>query len=107
MSETPEPDFHFIVMAPGLQSNWFFVAARRYWQRFRPSVVDDINLIGFIPPERTIAITTLARYDTADFLRTQIQQHFPDARHDELIYDTIEEAQAALDARAASGQRFG
>lgn len=102
-----EPDFHFMVLAPGLQSNWFFVAARRYWQRFRPTVLDDMSLIGIIPPDKTVAITTLARSDTASFLREQIQQNFPNARHDELVHDTLEEMQTILDLRVESGRRFG
>ncbi|MBN1285237.1 MAG: hypothetical protein JXB47_07560 [Anaerolineae bacterium] len=101
------PDFHFLMFAPGLQTDWFFVAARRYWQYFRPIVVDETDLIAHIPPDKAVTITTLARSDTASFLRDQIRQDLPDAQHDELIYETLEEAKAALDARADSGARFG
>lgn len=101
------PDFHFMMFAPGLQTDWFFIAARRYWQRFRPTIVDDLKLIAHIPKDKAVTITTLARSDTADFLREQIRQSTPEVQHDELIYQTLDEAKSALDGRAASGERFG
>ncbi len=107
MQEAQEPEFHFLVLAPGLQAAWFFKAARRYWQRFRPIVLDDMALIAVVPTERRVAITTLARADTAPFVRERVQQDFPHAYHDELVHDAIEQMQAALDARADSGLRFG
>jgi hypothetical protein len=107
LAAVQEPDFHFMVLAPGLQSAWFFTAARRYWQRFRPIVLDDMDLIAVVPPDMAIAITTLARSDTAGYLRERVQRDFPYARHDELVQDDIDGMQAILDARAESGQRFG
>ena len=107
MAAAQEPEFHFMVLAPGLQSAWFFTAARRYWQHFRPIVLDDMDLIAVVPPDKSIAITTLARSDTAGFVRERIQRDFSYARHDELVQDDIDEMQAILDARAESGQRFG
>ena len=107
MSAAQEPEFHFMVLAPGLQAAWLFEAARRYWQRFRPTVLEDTGLIALIPSDRSVAITTLARSDTALFMREHLQQDFPHAFHDELIYDDIADMQAALDARAESGRRLG
>ena len=34
-------DYHFMILAPGLQSAWFFQAAKQFWQRFQPIVTDD------------------------------------------------------------------
>lgn len=107
MSSAQEPEFHFMVLAPGLQAAWFFTAARRYWQRFRPIVLEDMDLIGVIPADRSIAITTLARTDTAPFLRERVQQDFPHALHDELVRDSLDEMRALLDSRAEAGLRFG
>ena len=107
MGLAQEPEFHFMVLAPGLQASWFFEAARRYWQRFRPIVLEDTDLIGVVPPERAVAITTLARSDTAVFLRERLQQDYPYAYLDMLVHDSVAGMQAALDARADAGLRFG
>ena len=102
-----EPDFHFLALAPGLQADWFLIAARRYWQRFRPTVVGDLRLVAVIPPDKRVAITTLARSDTASVLRDQINASFPGVSHDDLVSDSIEDMQAVLDMRAELGRRFG
>ena len=105
--QADEPDFHFLVLAPGLQAAWFFVAARRYWERFLPMVIDDLDLISYVPEQASVAITVLARPDTADYIRARIARQFPDARLDLITAETAAEAQGVLEWRAATGRRFG
>jgi hypothetical protein len=103
----PTPDYHFLYIEPTLGADWFFTAARRYWERFRPLVVSDFDLISFIPPRRSLAITTLARRDLAKKIADDIKKNFPRAYHDPLVYDFVEEMQMTLDGRADLQQQFG
>ena len=43
------PNYHFLLIAPNLGAEWFFDAARAYWERFRPIVVSDLELVRLIP----------------------------------------------------------
>jgi hypothetical protein len=100
-------DFHFMILAPGLQSAWFFQAARQYWQRFQPVVTDDWQLLAYIPPDRQVAATVLARADTAQFVQEQISIQRTNVRIDLIIADDLTLMESILDARAAAGTPFG
>lgn len=107
MTTPPTLDFHFVYIDPALGPDWLFVAARRYWARFRPIVVNDLTLIDYVPKRQRIAITILARRDLAPTLIADIRKRFPNAQHDPLVYDVPEELRLTLDGRATLEQRFG
>jgi hypothetical protein len=100
-------DYHFMVLAPGLQSAWFFQAARRFWQVFQPIVIDKVDLLTFLPPEATVAVTLLARSDTATYARDQITAVRPGAKLDMVMIDDLPLMESILNARADSGLPFG
>ncbi|MEP7286163.1 MAG: hypothetical protein ABI947_10390 [Chloroflexota bacterium] len=101
------PDYHFLYIDKTLDAEWLFIASRRYWERFRPMVIDDLDLVGYLPPQRTVAITTLARRDMAKMIADLIKKTYPTARYDPLVYDYVEEMKLTLDGRADLQQRFG
>jgi hypothetical protein len=100
-------DYHFMVLAPGLQSAWFFQAARRFWQVFQPIVTDKVDLLTFLPLEATVAVTLLARSDTAGYAKDTIVAVRPDARLDMVMIDDLPLMESILNARADSGLPFG
>lgn len=100
-------DFHWLVLAPGLQADWFFRAGRRYWQNFRPTVLTDWSLISRIPNNRTLAITVLARNDTIDFVNEEIRDRWPNIKYDPIVFDSLDDMQRELDDRANFQRRFG
>src|SRR5688572_8149600 len=95
-------DYHFMVLAPGLQSAWFFQAARRFWQVFQPIVTDKVDLLAFLPGDVTVAVTLLARSDTASYARDQIAAVRPDAKLDMVMIDDLPLMESILNARADS-----
>lgn len=101
------PNYHFLLIVPNLGAEWFFDAARAYWERFRPIVVSDLELIRLIPAAYTIAITMIARRDTAAQWGVWATQFVPNALFDAVIYDLFEDTKAALTNRAALNQPFG
>ena len=100
-------DFHFLILAPGLQSAWFFQAARHYWQRFQPIVTDDWSLISYIPQEYDVAVTLLARPDTGPYARHEIEAQRAKLRLDLVVVNDLTVMEAILNARAESGLPFG
>ena len=103
----PTPAYHFIYIAPGMTGDWLFIAARKYWVHFKPSVIASLDWINFAPPRQQVAITSLARRDTAQQIRNDIALRYPRAYHDPLVYDYLADMQLTLDGRAALNQRFG
>jgi hypothetical protein len=101
------PDYHFLLIAPSLGAEWFFDAARTYWERFRPTAISDLELISLIPQDRTIAITVVARRDTASQWGVSVAQALPDALFDPVVQDSFDDMKRVLDERAALGQPFG
>ena len=102
-----QPDLHWLVLAPGLQADWFFQAARRYWQTFRPVVLTDWNLIEQVPHYRSLAITVLTRTDTISYMNEQIRDAWPNVFYDPITFDNLDEMMFELDRRATEQNRFG
>ncbi len=100
-------DHHFMILAPGMQSAWFFQAARRFWQRFQPIVTDNWGLLGLIPPEQRVAVTLLARSDTAAYAREQIEAQRANLYLDMVVSDDLPTMESILNARAEAGLPFG
>lgn len=101
------PDYHFLLIAPTLGAEWFFDAARQYWERFRPTVVSDLEFVRLIPPPLTVAVTVLARRDTATQWGVTLAQAAPDALFDPIVQDQFDNAKSALNERASLNQPFG
>ncbi len=101
------PDYHFLVLAPGLQDEWFFEAAANYWQTFRPMIVTNLDLIQYIPTDRSLAVTVLARSDTIDYMNAQIRDAWPNIWYDPVIADTLEGMTQVLNWRADALSPFG
>lgn len=101
------PDYHFLLISPSLGAEWFFDAARQYWEKFRPTTVNDLELARLIPAGFTIAVTVVARRDTASQLGVSVAQALPDALFDPVVQDTFEDMKRVLNERAANNQPFG
>ena len=100
-------DYHFLYFAPGIGARWFFEACQDYWLRYRPIVIYDLAIVRFADESADIVITTIARTDTAELVRNQIETDFPYAQHDALVYDYIDYVGQTLDARTEQNQPFG
>lgn len=100
-------DYHFLYLSPGMNGDWLFIAARTYWLHFQPNVITDLRLATLTPYRRRVAVTSLARRDTAALVRSQMSKLLPRVYHDPLVYDYVNEMQLTLDQRAALNQRFG
>ena len=103
------PDYHFLYLDPALGVEWFFVAARQYWEHFRPMVVNNLELISYVygSKKRTVAVTALVRRDMAEKIATDVASRFPNIQYDPLVYDTIDDMKLTLDGRSDFQQRFG
>lgn len=100
-------DYHFMVLAPGLQSAWFFQAARQFWQRFQPIVTDDLELLTYVPTNAKVAVTILARSDTAEYARQQVEGKRNGLFIDMIVQDDLPGMESILNERAESGVPFG
>lgn len=106
------PDFHFLVFAPGLET-WIFRAARRYWETYRPVLysmqsTDDTALIQHASGRQTTVVVTLVmRRDTAEAVRAAVEAALPGVLLDPLVYDSATDLQITLNARVEFNQRFG
>ena len=111
MSQNTLPDYHFLLIASNLDADWFFDAARRYWERFRPTVLSELSLISLISPDDqenlSIAVTVVARRDRIAQLGVDLSKLAPKAYFDPVVFDFIADAQQTLDQRAQSNQPFG
>jgi hypothetical protein len=101
------PNYHFIYLDKSLSADWIFIAARRYWEKFRPILISDLDIVSYVPAGRTIAITSLSRRDIAPAVTDLIRKRFPNVRYDPLVYDVLEDLQLTLDGRVDYNQRFG
>jgi len=101
------PDYHFLFIAPNLGADYLFDAARVYWDRFRPTVIVNFDLLVYIPPGRTVIVTALVLRDTAAQTGVDLARFRLDAYFDPIVRDTLEETTSVLNQRAGLAQPFG
>jgi hypothetical protein len=101
------PDYHFLFIAPNVEPEWFFTAARRYYETYNPTIISDGELMKLIPPSFTVIVSILARRDAFRSMAVQVAQARETAYLDALIYESAAEAEIALNSRVNTGQPFG
>ncbi|MBZ0295655.1 MAG: hypothetical protein K8L99_24065 [Anaerolineae bacterium] len=107
MAQNTLPDYHFLLIAPNLGSQWFYEAARRYWLRFFPTVISNYTLLPLIPEQYSMAVTVVARRDRISQFGVELARLVPRALFDPVVYDFYEDTKAELDRRAETYQPFG
>ena len=73
---TQRADFHFLYIAPNVSVDYFFDGARAFWETFKVIVTHDLSLVQYVPRRYSVAITTIARSDTAVVVREEIETTF-------------------------------
>lgn len=103
-----EPDFHALILAPGLNTDWFFQTARAYYNTFRPIISPTWNFIDYIHSDKSLGVTVIATPDLAQAMTDAIQKQFPNVLFDLIIaegdYTNVTEV---LNARVWANRRFG
>jgi hypothetical protein len=102
-----QADLHFVVLAPGLMSEWFFDTARAYWNQFRPTVTRMTELIGYLPSTVSLAVTLIAPADFVPTLRGSLEARYPNVYIDVIEAQSVEYVAAVLADRARRGLPFG
>lgn len=101
------PDYHFLYFAPTLGAEWFFDAARLYWQVFQPTVLSTLDFMRFVPENASVNVTVITRRDTVDALGVAVAQARPTAYFDAVVQDLFADMKATLDDRATRNWPFG
>ncbi len=107
MAQDTLPNYHFLLIAPNLGAEWFYDAARLYWLRFYPTVINDFKLLPLVPEQYSIAVTAVARRDLIAQLGVELARRFPRALFDPVVHDFYEDTKAELDRRALNNEPFG
>lgn len=107
MPQTSLPDYHFLLIASNLGSEWFFEGARLYWETFRPTVISELSLVSIVPEDYTIAVTAVVRRDRVAQIGVELAKIAPEALYDPVVFDFFEDTKRALDERARRFQPFG
>ncbi|MCC6614605.1 MAG: hypothetical protein IT320_14080 [Anaerolineae bacterium] len=102
-----QADFHFIVLAPGLDAEWFFETMRAYWDRFRPIVTTDLSLIDYMPFEQSAAITIVSPPALMETLSRAASLPYPNAYLDPIEAVDLDEVARIFNDRVAVNRRFG
>ncbi len=101
------PDLHFLFIASEFDPAWFFDAASEYWERFRPTVLASLDLIGELPNTKSLAVTLLTRPAQSASLTNAIKARGANIYVDLITADSAETVGNALRARVSSNRRFG
>ncbi|MBN1966370.1 MAG: hypothetical protein JW910_17100 [Anaerolineae bacterium] len=104
------PDFHFILLTPELDADWFFDAAEAYWTRYQPVLIDasTLDVLELLPAAATAAVTaiTLGGEQIA-MLNEQVRDRWPNVWYDLIVVETAYALADTLNQRITSGRRFG
>jgi hypothetical protein len=101
------PDYHFLIITPGFNLDWFFSHGQAYWERYRPAILTSINFIANMNYKKSLGVTVLASSDSADYIMQQIRERWPNVWVDMLKIDSADELARVLNERVTNGRRFG
>lgn len=105
---TAEPDMHWLLMVtPGFEPRWFFLAGGRYWETFRPTIVTEWSQVELVPPDKRLAVTILVSTDMAGLIENQVKDAPPNVQVDLIPVASLDELRAELNWRAIAGKRLG
>jgi hypothetical protein len=103
-----DPNYHAVLLAPGLSSDWFFENARPYWNRFRPIVTSTWDFIRHIPNNQSLAVTVIAPPDMIKPMTDVIKTPYPNILFDLIVArGDFSNVGNVLNARVYSNKRFG
>lgn len=101
------PDYHFLMLSPGLNADWFFANGRAYWEQFRPTLITSPEYIAFLPRNKSLGITILSTPDMAGYMSQGIRDRWPNVWFDLIVAESESKVATVLQDRATSGKRFG
>jgi hypothetical protein len=104
---TITPDYHFVMLAQGFNADWFFNGGSAYYEKFRPTVITNMEYIGNLPYQRSLGLTILATEDIAEYTKNQIAQRWGNVQIDLITVRTEERLAAILRQRVQQDKRFG
>lgn len=107
MPQTTLPDYHFLYFAPALGAEWFFDAARRYYEVFQPTVLNDFEFLSFLPETASVVVTTITRRDTVEQIGVEMAQARPGTFYDPVVQDLFADMKTTLNDRATRYWPFG
>ncbi|MDZ4768801.1 MAG: hypothetical protein SGJ24_06700 [Chloroflexota bacterium] len=100
-------DFHMVILAPGLDSSWFFDSARAYWDTFRPIVTTMPELIDLVPSSKSVAATVIATPEIVETMERAIRDRFRFVYFDLVVAIDPVRVKEVFDGRVQLGLRFG
>jgi hypothetical protein len=102
-----QADFHMVMLAPGVDSTWFFDTAQAYWNTFRPMFTTRFELIDLITSDYSIAVTLITPADMLDTLRASLTDRYPNVYLDVIITDDQARVEQLFNDRVRANLRFG
>ncbi|MBZ0276743.1 MAG: hypothetical protein K8I60_11385, partial [Anaerolineae bacterium] len=107
VAEVPGPgpihgqaDFHMVILAPGLDPDLFFNHAAGYWSIFRPIVTTNIELVDYVPKEKSLAVTVISPDAFVQAMTERIQVQYPNVWFDLIVADDIQRVADIFATRA-------
>ncbi len=103
-----DPTYHWVVLAPGLDPQWFFNTAYAYYNQFRPTVVTGWELVDYLPFSTSLALTVIAPRDVAFSMREAILARWPYVVFDLIVAEgDLQSVADTLNARVLVSRRLG
>ncbi len=102
-----EAEFHMVLLAQGIDSNWFFDTARAYWNRFRPIFTTRFDLIDLVPTNSSLAVTIIAPTEMVPTMRAAVEGRYPNVWFDLIVADDLARVRQVFDDRVTANLRFG
>jgi hypothetical protein len=103
------PDYHFAILGGSSEQDWFFssAAAQRYWATFRPTLINDPDMIAFLPFRVSLMLTLIVTPSNLEAWIAQIRARFGNVGLDIILVEGAAHLEEVLASRVAANRRFG
>ncbi len=102
-----QPDLHWLILYPEFNTETFLNAARDYWEKYRPTILFNMDLIPQVPGSKSLAVTLISPPNRVDAFKQAIKDRGAYIYVDSIGVDTAEQLQGIFADRLKNDARFG
>jgi hypothetical protein len=102
-----QPDLHWLILYPEFNTETFLNAAKDYWEKYRPTILFNLDLIAQIPSSKSLAVTLISPPNRVDAFKQAVKDRGVYIYVDSIGVDTADQLTGIFIDRLKNDARFG
>ncbi|HVO42877.1 MAG TPA: hypothetical protein VMT34_09645 [Aggregatilineales bacterium] len=101
------PDYHYIYLDPNVNPEWYLAGSQEFWSKYHPTLISHLDVISFIPHEKSLSLMVITTPDTVDAQMLAIKHRWRHVVVDPVIVEKADDVAQILKGRIAADNPYG